>query len=190
MGLTMLASLRPHDIDLALFVHVAGAMVLVGGLVTAAGAGIVGWRDTGASLRRLSVLTLFAAALPGWIVMRVGAEWTYSKEHLGDLPSDPTWVGIGYGSSDIGGILLLIALILGGIGVRQARSGGGTILLRASAVLAAVEIVIYVVAVWAMGGKPSQATARPARILVDERSARWLHRAQRTTFGRTSRRRS
>jgi len=151
----MLAAIRPHDIDLALFVHVTGAMVLVGGLVTAAGAGILGWRDTAPGLRRFSALTLFAAALPGWIVMRAGAEWTYSKEHLGDLPSTPTWVGIGYGTSDIGGILLLIALVLGGIGVRQARSGGGTALLRASTALAALDIVIYVVAVWAMGGKPA-----------------------------------
>jgi hypothetical protein len=151
----MLAAVRPDSWDFAVFVHVAGAMILVGGLVTAAGAGILGWRDTAAGLRRFSALTLFATALPGWIVMRAGAEWTYSKEHLSDLPSDPTWVGIGYGTSDIGGILLLIALVLGGIGVRQARSGGGTALLRASAVLAAVDVVIYVVAVWAMGGKPS-----------------------------------
>ena len=40
---------RTHGIDaLALFVHVAGAMILMGGLVTAAAAGIVGWRDTAA----------------------------------------------------------------------------------------------------------------------------------------------
>ena len=34
-------------------------------------------------------------------------------------------------------------------------SGGGTGLLRASTTLAAILIGIYVVAVWAMGGKPS-----------------------------------
>ena len=66
---------RTHGIDVALFVHVAGAMILMGGLVTAAAAGIVGWRDTGGGLRRLSALTLFAVALPGWIIMRVAAEW-------------------------------------------------------------------------------------------------------------------
>ena len=155
MGMTMLAAIRPHDIDFALFVHVAGAMILVGGLVTAAGAGLLGWRTAPGGLLRFAALTLFAVALPGWIVMRVGAEWTYSKEHLDDLPSTPTWIDIGYGASDIGGIVLLIALILGGIGVRRARSGGGTALLRISTVLASVAIVIYVVAVWAMGGKPT-----------------------------------
>ncbi len=153
----MLATVRPHSWDLAVFVHVAGAMILMGGLVTAAGAGIVGWRDTAATLRRLSALTLFADALPGWIIMRVGAEWAYSKEGWDDLPDklQPTWLSIGYITADGGGIVLLVALILGGIGVRRARSGGGAGVLRASTVLAAFLIAVYVVSVWAMGGKPS-----------------------------------
>src|SRR5262249_24303763 len=130
---------------------------LVGGLVTAAGAGILGWRESAVGLRRFAALTLFAVALPGWIVMRAGAEWIYSKEGWKDLPDkpQPTWLSIGYFTADIGGIILLIALILGGIGVRQARSGGGTAVLRASTILAAVLVAVYVVAVWAMGGKPS-----------------------------------
>jgi len=155
--MTMLAAIRPHSWDLAVFVHVAGAMILVGGLVTAAGAGILGWREAGAGLRRLSALTLFAVALPGWIIMRAGAEWVYSKEGWNDVPDklQPTWLGIGYITADIGGLLLLIALVLGGIGVRKARGGGGAALLRASTVLALVVLAVYIVAVWAMGGKPS-----------------------------------
>jgi hypothetical protein len=157
MGLTVLAALRPHGDDLAVFVHVAGAMILVGGLVTAAGAGLIGWRDEANGLRRFSALTLFAVALPGWIVMRVGAEWAFTKGPWDDLPdkAQPTWLDIGFFTADIGGIILLIALVLAGIGVRRARSGGGAALLRTSAALAAVLLVIYVVAVWAMGGKPS-----------------------------------
>jgi hypothetical protein len=147
----VLAAIRPHSIDLALLVHVLGAMVLVGGLVTAAAAGIVGWRDQGGRLSRFSYLTLLAVALPGWIVMRAGAEWTYSKEHLDQLPKDPTWIGIGFGTSDVGGLLLLIALIVGAIGYRR----GGEGLLKASAVLSVVLVALYVVAVWAMGGKPA-----------------------------------
>jgi hypothetical protein len=150
----MLADARGHGIDLALFVHVAGAMILMGGLVTAAAAGIIGWRDSDSGLRRLSALTLFAVALPGWIVMRVAAEWVYSKEHLDELKDDPTWITIGFITSEGGGLILLVALILGGIGVRRARSGGGAGLLKASTVLAAVLIAVYVVTVWAMGGKP------------------------------------
>jgi hypothetical protein len=153
----MLATVRPHSWDLAIFVHVLGAMILMGGLVTAAGAGIVGWRGSAAGLRRLSALTLFAVALPGWIIMRLGAEWAYSKENWDKVPDkfQPTWLGIGYLTADIGGIILLVALILGGIGVRRARSGGGTGVLKASTVLAAFLIAVYVVSVWAMGGKPS-----------------------------------
>jgi hypothetical protein len=153
----MLAAVRPHSWDLAVFVHVAGAMILFGGLVTAAGAGILGWRDGSSALRRFSALTLFAVALPGWIVMRVGAEWAYSKEGWDKVPDklQPTWLGIGYLTADIGGILLLIGLVLAGIGIRRARSGGGAGLLRASSVIAALLIAVYVVAVWAMGGKPS-----------------------------------
>jgi hypothetical protein len=148
---SVLAAIRPDSVNLALLVHVAGAMVLVGGLVTAAAAALVGWRDSGVALQRFSYLTLAAVALPGWIVMRIGAEWTYSKEHLDALPSDPTWIGIGFGTSDAGGLLLLIALIVGGVGLR--RGSGG--LLRASAVIATVLVAVYVVTVWAMGAKPS-----------------------------------
>jgi hypothetical protein len=146
----VVAAIRPHSVDLALLVHVAGAMVLVGGLLTAATAALAGWRDASATLRRFATKTLLAVALPGWIVMRVGAQWTYTKEHLDDLPSDPSWIGIGFGASDIGGLLLLIALVVGGIGLAR-RSDA---LLRTSGVIAAALVVIYLVAVWAMGGKP------------------------------------
>jgi hypothetical protein len=153
----MLAAVRPHSWDFAVFVHVAGAMILVGGLVTAAGAGVLGWRDATGGLRRFSALTLFAVALPGWIIMRAAAEWVSSKEGWNDVPDKlkPTWLSLGYFTADIGGILLLIALILGGVGLRRARTGGGAALLRTSTVLAAVLIAVYVVTVWAMGGKPS-----------------------------------
>jgi hypothetical protein len=132
-------------------------MILMGGLVTAAGAGLLAWRDTAGGLRRISALTLFAVALPGWVIMRVGAEWIYSKEGWDKVPDklQPTWLGIGYITADAGGVILLVALILGGIGLRRARSGGGIGLIRASTVLAAVLIAVYVVTVWAMGGKPN-----------------------------------
>ena len=64
-------------------------------------------------------MTLLAVALPGYVIMRGGAQWIYSKEHLDDAPSDPTWIGIGFITSDVGALLLLIALILGGIGLRR-----------------------------------------------------------------------
>jgi hypothetical protein len=146
---------RPHSWDLALLVHVFGAMVLVGGLLTAAAMGVIGWRDETSSLRRLSYWTLLAVAFPGWIVMRVGAEWIASKEGVDNLPSDPTWLGIGFATADAGGLLLLIALIVGGVGLRRTRNGGGSGLLKASSVIATLLVAVYVVTVWAMGAKPS-----------------------------------
>ena len=147
--------MRSDGIDIALFVHVIGAMVLVGGLVTAATAALAGWKDESIALRRFSYKTLLAVAFPGYIVMRIGAEWVYAKEHLDDLPDDPAWIGIGYITADGGGLLLLIALILGGIGLRKSRSGGGGGLLKASSIIATFLVAVYVVSVWAMGAKPN-----------------------------------
>ena len=151
----MLAAIRPDDVNVALLVHVLGAMVLVGALVTASTAAIVGWRDESAGLRRLSYKTLLFVGLPSWIVMRVGAQWVYAEENLDELAEDPTWIGIGFMTAEGGGLLLLIALILGGIGLRRFRRGdGGDKLLRASGIISLVLLAAYVVTVWAMAGKP------------------------------------
>jgi hypothetical protein len=152
---TVLASIRPDSINVALLVHVLGAMVMVGALVTAVAAALAGWRDETGVLSRLSYKTLLYAVLPSYIVMRVGAQWVYSKEHLDDLPDDPTWIGIGFITTDLGAVLLLLALILGGIGLRRSRTGGGQGLLKASSVIATVLVAAYIVAIWAMGAKPT-----------------------------------
>ena len=150
----MVAAIRPHSIDFALLFHVLGAMVLVGGLITASGMAIVGWRDGTDTLRKLSYRTLLYVAFPGYILMRVCAEWVASKEHLNNLANDPSWLGIGYVTADGGGVLLLIALIVGGIGLRKSRNGGGGTLLKVSSVIATLIVAVYVVAIWAMGAKP------------------------------------
>jgi hypothetical protein len=145
--------MRPDSTSFALFVHVAGAMVLVGGLLTAAAATLIGWRDDAIALRRFSYRTLLAVALPGYIVMRIGAQWVQSDEYPDSY--DPTWLGIGYITADGGAVLLLIALILGGIGLRKSQNGGGTGLLKASGAIATLLVAVYVITIWAMGAKPS-----------------------------------
>jgi hypothetical protein len=145
--------MRPDSINLAVLVHVLGAMVLVGGLVTAAAAALIGWRDEAVGLRRLSYRTLLAVALPGWIVMFAGALWSESKEKLED--ADLAWIGIGHIAAEGGGLLLIIALILGGIGQRKSRTGGGSGLVKASSIIATFLVAVYVVAIWAMGAKPT-----------------------------------
>jgi hypothetical protein len=147
--------IRSDSINVALLVHVAGAMVLLGGLVTAAALAVAGWNDEEATLRRLSYWTLLAVAFPGYIIMRIGAQWVASKEHLDNLKNDPSWLGIGYITADAGALLLLIALILGGIGMRRSRTGGGGGLLKASSAIATLLVAVYIVTVWAMGAKPT-----------------------------------
>jgi hypothetical protein len=152
--MSILASVRPDSWNWALLLHVGGAMILVGGLLTAGGAILVARRDSTGTLLRFSYLTLASIALPGFILMRIGAQWIYDKEgYSGD--DDPAWIGIGYATSDLGALLLLIALIVGGVGLRRARRGGGDGLLRAGGVIALVLLAVYVVTVWAMGAKPS-----------------------------------
>ena len=151
---SLLAAIRPDDWNLPLLVHVAGAMVLVGGLVTASSAALMARSDGTASLARFSFRTLLLVALPGFIVMRAGAQWIYDKEGYGG-GEDPTWIGIGFTTADGGIVLFLIALILGGIGLRRFRRGdGGDKLLRASGIISLVLLAAYVVTVWAMAGKP------------------------------------
>jgi hypothetical protein len=86
--------------------------------------------------------------------MRIGAEWAFAKENVDDVLEDEAWIGIGYITADLGALLLLIALILGGIGLRRSRSGGGGALLKTATVISLLLLVFYVVAVWAMGAKP------------------------------------
>jgi hypothetical protein len=152
--MTVLAAVRPDSWNFPLFVHVLGAMVLVGGLLTGASSLALARGDV--RYLRLGYWSLLAVSLPGWIVMRAGAEWIASREGWtkSGVPS-PRWLDIGSLIADAGGLILLIALITGGIGVRRLRAGTGSGLLRATLVLAVVLLAAYVVAVWAMAGKPS-----------------------------------
>ncbi len=87
--------------------------------------------------------------------MRIGGEWLASEEGWTDEGVDtPTWLNIGWIVADLGALLLLIALVAGGIGVRKLKSGKGAGLLKATMILALVILAAALVAVWAMAGKP------------------------------------
>jgi hypothetical protein len=148
----MLAIARPDSWDLPLFVHVAGAMLLVGALtvVLVASAAALRRGDGTAALARLSFRSLLLGVLPAYIVMRIGAEWIASEEAVGD----PTWVGIGYMTADGGLLLTLIAIVLAWRAARRGPDGPGG-MGRAVVVLAAVLLLAFLVAVWAMTAKPS-----------------------------------
>jgi hypothetical protein len=152
---TLFATVREDSQNFPLFVHVLGATLLVGGLLTAAA--IMALARGEARSLKLGYWALLAVALPGWIVMRIGAQWIYSEQGWDDLPEDfeePAWLGIGYFAADLGGLILLVSLIVGGVGVYRLRADKGAGLLRATMILALVLLAAYVVAVWAMSGKP------------------------------------
>ena len=116
--MTSLALIRPDAWNWALLVHVGGAMILVGGLLTAGAAAMLMRRDETGALAVFSYRMLLLVGLPGLILMRAGAAWIYDKEgYSGD--NDPTWLGIGFTTADGGAVLFIIALILGGIGLRR-----------------------------------------------------------------------
>jgi hypothetical protein len=150
---SVLAVSRPTELNFPLFLHVFGAMILVGGTLTAASA--LAFARGDARLLRLGYWSLLLVGLPGYVLMRIGAQWIYSKEGLEDAPIDEAWTGIGFAVADGGALLLLIALILGGIGVRRLRSGKGSGLLKATMAISILLLAAYVVAIWAMSAKPS-----------------------------------
>jgi hypothetical protein len=150
--MNLIAAIRPDPWNFPLFLHVLGAMILVGGTLTAASA--LAFARGEAALLRLGYWALLAVALPGYIVMRIGAQWIYSKEGLDDAPVEAARTGIGFAVADGGALLLLIALIVGGIGVYRLRTGGGTRLLNVTLAISVLLLAAYVVAIWAMGAKP------------------------------------
>jgi hypothetical protein len=149
--MSVLAAIRPEAWHLPLFLHILGAMVLVGGLVLATVALLGSWRGGAAGIR-LGYRSLLLAVLPGWVVMRVTAQWIASKEGLED--SDVSWIGIGFSTSEGGLVLIVVATVLAGLAARRGRQEAGTGV-RVAAVLAALLVAVYVLAVWAMTTKPA-----------------------------------
>ena len=149
-----IAAVRPDDWNFPLVLHVLGAMVMVGLLATTAVVlGLALRSDDRAGALRLAFRTLLMGAIPAYLVMRVGAEWTLSKENLED--ADFAWVDIGYMVGDIGLLILIVMTVLTGIASRRARQGGTPSgLVRWANGLTLLLIVGYAVALWAMSTKP------------------------------------
>ena len=149
--ISVLAAIRPDSWNFPLFLHIAGAAVFFGAVLTAAASSLTADHTPHPNLlRRIAFRSLLFVALPAYILMRVGAEWIYSKE-FGDAEDDPAWIDIGYIIADIGVLVFLATLALAGIGSWKNNSG----LSRASGVVSALLLVGLVVAVWAMGAKPT-----------------------------------
>jgi hypothetical protein len=142
--------------SLPLFLHVLGAMLLVGALALVATLILIGWRgsERAVPLTRLALRAIPYGVLPAYIVMRVGAQWTEAEEDLPDVVEDSAWLGIGYVTADAGALLIVVSSVLAGMGLRRLRFDRGAGFGRAVGVIAAFLLVAYVIATWAMSAKP------------------------------------
>lgn len=152
----VIAALRPDEQSFALLLHLVGATVVFGALLASATSLLLARGQT--RLLRLGYFSLLFVGLPGLILMRLAGQWLYNLQNWDDLPDqidEPAWLGIGFVVADWGGLLFLLSLALGGVGIYRLRQGkNATGLLNATMVISLVLIVAYVVAVWAMTGKP------------------------------------
>lgn len=149
----LLAVSRATELNFPLFVHVLGAMILVGGLLT--GASALFYARGEVRFMRLGYWTLLAVAIPGLIVMRIGAQWIYTKEGWDEEGvEEPAWIAIGGVTADIGGAIFVLSLIAGWFGLRRMKDGGGAGLLKATTWVSIALLAAYVIAIWAMAGKP------------------------------------
>jgi len=150
---SLLADIRPDSWNLPLFLHVFGAMLLVGATLT--GATALAYARGDARFLRLGYWTLLVIGLPAYVLMRIGAEWIADKKGFNEEGApEPTWFEIGRWVADLGLLVFLVTLVVGGVGVYRLRSGKGAGLLMATLVLSLVLLAAYVVAAWAMSGKP------------------------------------
>jgi hypothetical protein len=149
----VLAAIRPDDWNLPLFVHVLGAMLVVGATVTGASALIFARGDE--RLLRLGYRTLLVLGLPSYALMWAGAHWIYAEEGLDERPVEFAWEAIGFAVTEACAVLFVTAVILGGIGVRRLPGGGGRGLLKATQIICLILLAGFAVAVWAMAAKPA-----------------------------------
>ena len=154
--MTLLASIRPDDWNLPLFLHVLGAMTLVGalGLVVLSLASARGG-DSAAACGSPTARCCFAA-IPAWIVMRLSAQWIaieggarrprraagLDRHRLRHLRAHAAPADRGHG----------LRRHRGAPGAEGGRAFGG--LNTAALVLVSISLLAYVLAIWAMSTKP------------------------------------
>jgi len=155
--MTPLAAIRPDDWNLPLFLHVFGALALIGTLAVAIALLISARRERSVDTLRSALRTLTLGVIPSWIVLRGSAEWIADKEGWNEVDEPPDWIGIGYITTDLGLLLIVISSVLAWLSLRRARTGetGGSTQLRVATGLITLLVVLNVVALWAMTTKPN-----------------------------------
>lgn len=153
--MSVLAALRPDDVDFALFMHVLGAMVLVGSLLLAGTVLAGAWREGSAGPTRAAYRVLLIAALPAWLVTRVFAQIVLDKPYYEPF-EEQAWVELGFVSTEPVLLLLIGAIVAAGVGSRKALRENVAVGTsgRVATVLTWLLVVIYLFTVWAMTTKP------------------------------------
>ncbi len=145
----MVAAIRSHAIDLPLFFHVLGAIVLFGATTTTLALATASRRGQNlVALARGSLGISLLCALPAWVVLFVFGSATKSKEHL---PSGLNWVDV---PSAIAGVGLVVLLASTGAAFAWSRHPQGTWQPRAVSLLSAAYLVALAFAWWVMTAKP------------------------------------
>ena len=154
--MSLLAAIRPDSWDLPLFLHIIGAMTLVGATTLAATSLAAAWRSGSLALTRLGYRALLLGVIPAWIVMRLSADWIADKEGLED--AELAWIDIGFIAAEPVLLLVIVATVLAGLAVRRAARGdaaGPSVGARVATGLVSFALLAYLVAVWAMTTKPT-----------------------------------
>lgn len=137
---------RPESWNFPLFLHVLGAIALVGAvaatLVLALSSQRWSW------LRPIMLRTMLLVVIPAWLLMRLPGQWEDSRSSIGDGEG---WLDVGYIVGDAGVLFLLLTSIVAWIGSRwrASRWPGLTV-----AVLAVIYLAALFVAMFAMSAKP------------------------------------
>jgi hypothetical protein len=147
----MIAAIRPDSWNFPLFLHVLGAMTLVGGMGTLVILSASAGRLTDkALLARNAFFVTLILVLPSWVLMRFAGEWIRSKEGFGG-DDDPDWLGVGYIVGDLG---LVVLLLVTGFAFWWSRRRGEGWQRLVVLVLSSIYLAALAVAWWSMAGKP------------------------------------
>ncbi len=173
-GASDIVAFRPDSWNVALLIHITGAMILVGGVLGAAAALALGRGDLGKV--KLGYYSLLFVGFPGLVLTKIGATAIWSKESAHSFigaafphTDDPRWIMVGGTALDGGAGLLVLALILGWFGLRRmegsdgdfltkvpvVKNMSGETLVKATTIISVVLLVGYALAIWAMSTKPS-----------------------------------
>ena len=154
--MTQLAAIRPDEWNLPLFLHVLGALTLIGTLTLSAVFIFSAVKGNSEGSLRLAVRSLTLGVIPAWVVLRFSAEWIASKEGYSDLDKPPSWIDIGYLAGDGGLLLIVIASLFGWSALRKERGGGKPgVSVRVAAGVISLLLVLNLLALWAMTTKPT-----------------------------------